>query len=133
MSQPTRHPSQVVAVAPEFGQDREKTRRSSPHAADFSDDNPLSDQEPGTKSKGHKRDYTSPAKVVAVDDDDNEPLPSHLHKTPTKKPKIQQPMAAQQDVLNRLTLRLKSEGQNCQYSHEMADVIKYRNEKVANL
>ena len=133
MSQPAGCPSRVIAVAPEFGQDREKTRRPSPCTADSSDDDPLSDQEPDTKSKDHKWDYTSPTKVVVVDEDDDETLPSRSHKTPAKKPKIQQPTAAQQDVLNRLTLQLKSEGRNCQYSHEMADLVKYRNEKVANL
>ena len=133
MSQPASHLSRVVAVAPEFGQDRGKTRRPSPRAADSSDDDPLSDQELGTKSKGCKRDYTSPVDMVVVDKDDNKPLPSHTRKTPAKKPKIQQYMAAQEDILNRLTLRLKSEGRNCQYSHEMADLVKYRNEKVVNL
>ena len=58
---------------------------------------------PGTKSKSHKWDYTSPVDVVVVDEDDDEPLPSRTCKTPAKKPKIQY-MAAQQDTLNRLTL-----------------------------
>ena len=133
VSQPAGLPSRVIAVAPEFSQDREKTRRPSPHAADSSDDNPLSDQDLGTKSKGRKQDYTSPAEVVVVDEDDDEPLPSRSCKTPAKKPKVQPPMPAQQDVLNRLTLRLKSEGRNCQYCNEMADLVQYRNEKVANL
>ena len=97
-------PSRVIAVAPEFGQNQEKTRRPSPHAADSSDDDPLSDQDPGTKSKGRKQDYTSPAEVVVVDEDDDKPLPSRSCKTLAKKPKIQPPMPAQQDVLNQLTL-----------------------------
>ena len=42
-------------------------------------------------------------------------------------------MPAQQDVLNQLILRLKSEGRNCQYCYEMANLIQYWNEKVANL
>ena len=37
VSQPAGCPSQVVAVAPEFGQDRGKTRRPSPGAADSLD------------------------------------------------------------------------------------------------
>ena len=102
--QPAGLPSQVIAVAPEFGQDWEKTRRSSPHAANSLDDDPLSDQDPGTKSKGCKWDYTSPAKVVVIDEDDDEPLPSRSCKTLAKKPKIQPPTPAQQDILNRLTL-----------------------------
>ena len=103
VSQPASHPSQVIAIAPKFRQDRGKTRRPSPRAANSLDNDPLSDQEPGMKSKGRKQDYTSPVNVVVVDDDDNEPLPSHTHKTPAKKPKIQQYTAAQQDILNRLT------------------------------
>ena len=74
VSQPTGLPSQVIAVAPEFSQNREKTRRPSPHAANSSDDELLSDQDPGRKPKGCKRDYTSPAEVVVVDKDDDEPL-----------------------------------------------------------
>ena len=133
VSQPAGHPSRVVVVTPKFRQDWGKTRRPSPHAADSSDDDPLSDKELGTKSKGRKWDYTSPINVMVVDEDDDEPLPSRTCKTPAKKPKIQQYMAAQQDTLNRLTLRLKSEGQNCQYSHKMANLVKYQNEKVVNL
>ena len=104
VSQPAGLPSRVIAVAAEFSQNQGKTRRPSPCAANSLDDEPLSDQDPGTKPKGHKWDYTSPAKVVVVDEDDDEPLPSRLHKTPAKKPKIQPPMPVQQDILNWLTL-----------------------------
>ena len=48
-----------------------------PGAANSSDDDPLSDKEPDTKSKSHKRVYTSPIDVVVVGEDDDEPLPSH--------------------------------------------------------
>ena len=44
VSQPAGCLSRVIAVAPEFGQDREKTRRPSPCTADSSDDDLLSDQ-----------------------------------------------------------------------------------------
>ena len=133
VSQPTGLQSQVIAVAPEFSQDQEKTRRPSPHAANSSDNEPLSDQDPGTKPNGCKQDYTSPAEVVVVDKDDDEPLPSRSRKTLAKKPKIQLPTPAQHNVLNQLTLRLKSEGRNCQYCYEMANLVQYQNEKVANL
>ena len=39
----------------------------------------------------------------------------------------------QLDTVQRLTLRLKSKGHNCQYCHEIANLVKYQNEKVANL
>ena len=115
---------------PEFGQGREKTRRPSPRAAISSDDDPLSDKEPGTKSKGCKREYTSPTDVVVVDEDDDEPLPSR--KGLAKKPKVQYTMG-KVDTLHRLTLWLKSEARNCQYCHKIADLVKYWNEKVENL
>ena len=134
VSQPTGLPSWVIAVAPEFSQNWEKTRRPSPHAAHSLDDEPLSDQGPGYKTQRPSSGIILLlAKVVVVDKDDNEPLPSRLHKTLAKKPKIQPPTPAQQDVLNWLTLRLKSKGRNCQYCFKMADLIQYRNEKVGNL
>ena len=67
--------------------------------------------------------------MVVVDDD--EPLTGSMHKTPVKKAKMY--TSAQQDTLDRLSLRLKSEGQNCQYSKEMPDLVKYQNENVPNL
>ena len=104
VSQPTCLPSRVIAVAAEFSQNQGKTRRPSPCAANSSDHEPLSNQDPGTKPKGHKWDYTSPTEVVVVDEDDDEPLPSCSHKTLAKKPKIQLPTPVQQDILNWLTL-----------------------------
>ena len=98
--------------------------------ADSSDDNLLPDKEPDSKSKGHKRDYTSPADMVVVDDDDG-PLSSSTQKTLAKKAKTY--TASEQDTFDRLSLLLKSEGQNCQYSKELADLIKYQNENVPNL
>ena len=41
--------------------------------------------------------------------------------------------SAEQHTLDRLSLWLKSEGWNCQYSKEMADLVKYWNENVPNL
>ena len=73
VSQPASHPSWVIAVAPKFRQDRGKARRPSSGAADSLDDDPLSDKEPGMKSKGCKCYYTSPVDVVVVDKDDDEP------------------------------------------------------------
>ena len=67
--------------------------------------------------------------MVVVDNDD--PLTGSMPKTPAKKAKTYS--TAEQDTLDRLSLQLKSEGQNCQYSKEMADLVKYRNENVPNL
>ena len=67
--------------------------------------------------------------MVVVDDD--KPLTGSMHKTPVEKTKTY--TAAQQDTLNRLSFRLKSEGRNCQYSKELPDLVKYWNENVPNL
>ena len=124
MTQPAGLPSRVIAVALEYGKDWGKARRPSPKVANSSDDNLLPDKELDSKSKGHKRDYTSPADIVVVDDDDG-PLSSSTQKTLAKKAKTY--TASEQDTFDRLSLQLKSEGQNCQYSKELADLIKYQN------
>ena len=120
VSQPVGLPSRVVAVAPKIEKDRGKTRRPSPNGVDSSDDKPLAD-----KPKSHKQDYTSPD-VVVVDDD--LPLSSTNRKTPAKKAKTY--MDSEQRTIDRLNLQLKSEGRHCQYSKELADLIKYWNENV---
>ena len=67
--------------------------------------------------------------MVVVDDD--ELLSGSTHKTLVKKAKTY--TSAQQDTLDRLSLWLKSEGWNCQYSKEMPDLVKYWNKNVPNL
>ena len=66
---------------------------------------------------------------MVVDDDD--PLTGSMPKTTAKKAKMYS--TAEQDTLDRFSLKLKSEGWNCQYSKEMADLVKYWNENVPNL
>ena len=59
------------------------------------------------------------------------PLSNTTQKTLAKKAKTY--TASEQRTIDRLNLRLKRKGQHCQYSKELADLVKYRNENVPNL
>ena len=67
--------------------------------------------------------------MVVVDDDSL--LSNTTWKTPAKKAKTY--TDSEQWTIDRLNLWLKSEGQHCQYSKELADLVKYWNENVPNL
>ena len=67
--------------------------------------------------------------MVVVDDDSL--LSSSNRKTPAKKAKTY--TASEQDTIDRLTCRLKSEGHYCQYRKELADLVKYLDDNVPNL
>ena len=129
VSQPISLPSQVVDVAPKIRKDQGKARWPSPKGIDSSDDEPLPDKALDPKPKGRKLDYTSPDLVVL--DDDDSPLSSTNWKTLAKKAKTYREM--EQRTMDQLTLQLKSEGYHCQYSKELADLIKYQNENVPDL
>ena len=129
VSQPTGCPSRSAASATDIGKDRGKVRRVSPDPFDYSDDDPLSDREREPKAKSRKWDRTSPVNMVVVDDD--EPLSDCKHKTLVKKARAY--TAEEQDALDRLMLRLKSDGRACQYNKEMASLTKYHNENVLDL
>ena len=86
---------------------------------DSSDDELLPDKVSDTKSKGRKQDYTSPDMVVV---DDDSPLSNTTQKTLAKKAKTY--TASEQRTIDRLNLRLKSKGRHCQYSKELADLVK---------
>ena len=132
VSQPTNCLSWVIVVTPKMEKNQGKVSRPSPCAPGSSDDDPLSDKEPEPKPKGCKQDNTSPTPddVVVLEDDD-EPLLDSKPKTPAKKAKTLSPK--KWEIFDQLISRLKSEGQNCQYSKEMADLVQYRNENIPNL
>ena len=86
----------------------------------FSDNDPLSDREWELKAKSRKQDHISPEVVVMEDD---EPLSNSKHKTLVKKPWTY--TVEEQNAIDRLHLRLKSDCQACQYNKETARLTKY--------
>ena len=98
------------------------------HAADLSDDKPLSDRADELKAKNCRWDPTPD--LVILDDDDSTPLPGKM-KGMGKKARTHN--LGEDEGFEALSQCLKGEAQLVQYNLELAILNEYRNLHVPNL